>query len=87
LQDDDSLEIERIYVIKKHQGKGIGNILMDKAINVARKNRKKYVFLGVWENNISAISFYKKNNFVKFDTHVFQLGDSKQTDWLMKRTI
>jgi len=87
LQDANALEIERIYVIKQYQGQGIGQFLLNKAINIARQRGKKYVFLGVWEQNRSAITFYKKNKFVQFDTHVFQLSDSKQTDWLMKRKL
>jgi len=87
LQDANALEIERIYVVQEYQGRNIGQALLNKAIKIARKHRKQYVFLGVWERNTSAIAFYKKNKFVQFSTHTFQLGESKQTDWLMKRSI
>ena len=43
-----------------------------------------YIWLGVWEKNVRAINFYKKNGFVEFDTHQFILGDEVQTDYLMK---
>ena len=84
LQDDKALEIERIYVSREFQGKKVGQILYDKAIQVAQQNKADYVWLGVWEKNPRAIAFYKKNGFVEFDKHVFKLGDDEQTDIMMK---
>jgi len=84
LRDPNALEIERIYVRKKFKGLGIGQNMLQKSIDIALKAKKKYIFLGVWEHNKSAISFYQKNGFVQFDTHTFWLGNSQQTDWLMK---
>ena len=37
IHSPDSLEIERIYLDKHFQGKGLGNCLMDKAVEVASK--------------------------------------------------
>ncbi len=84
LQDDKALEIERIYVLKEFHGKNVGQILYDKAIQVARQKNADYVWLGVWEENPRAINFYKKNGFVEFDKHLFKLGDDIQTDLMMK---
>jgi len=84
LQDDKALEIERIYVLKEYHGKSVGQILYDKAIQIARKKSAEYVWLGVWEENSRAINFYKKNGFVEFDKHVFKLGNDEQTDIMMK---
>ena len=87
LKDDKSLEIERIYVLKEFQGKKIGQILYDKAIEIAKQKDADYIWLGVWEENPRAISFYKKNGFVAFDKHVFRLGDDEQTDIMMKMKL
>lgn len=84
LKDDKALEIERIYVSKQYHGKKVGQILYDKAIKVANEKNAHYVWLGVWEENPRAIAFYKKNGFIEFDKHIFILGDSKQTDIMMK---
>lgn len=84
LQDDKALEIERIYVLKDFHGKNIGQILYDKAIQVAKQKNADYVWLGVWEENPRAINFYKKNGFIEFDKHVFKLGNDEQTDIMMK---
>lgn len=84
LKDDKSLEIERIYVLKEFHGKNVGQLLYEKAMQIARQVNADYVWLGVWEKNPRAISFYKKNGFVEFDKHIFRLGNDEQTDILMK---
>lgn len=84
LKDTNALEIERIYVLKEFHGKKIGQLLYQKALDIAHQKKMKYVWLGVWEKNLRAISFYKKNGFVEFDKHIFVLGNDKQTDSMMK---
>ena len=84
LKDNRALEIERIYVLKAFHGKKIGQLLYDKAIQVATNNKVEYVWLGVWEENHRALRFYKKNGFVAFDKHIFKLGNDEQTDIMMK---
>lgn len=84
LHDLNAFEIERIYVLGAYHGKRVGQLLFEKALEEARKTTCSYVWLGVWENNHRAIKFYTKNGFVKFDTHIFKMGDEEQTDWMMK---
>lgn len=84
LKDDKALEIERIYVLKDFHGKAVGQVLYEKAIQIARQTKAHYVWLGVWEENPRAINFYKKNGFVEFDKHIFKLGNDEQTDIMMK---
>ncbi|MGJ1269519.1 GNAT family N-acetyltransferase [Sphingobacterium spiritivorum] len=87
LQDESALEIERIYVLKALHGKKVGQLLYEKAIELAHKSQAGYVWLGVWEENPRAISFYKKNGFVEFDKHIFKLGDDEQIDIMMKKQL
>ncbi len=84
IKDNKALEIERIYVLKEFYGEKVGQILFEKAIEIAKIKHVEYVWLGVWEQNTRAIQFYKKNGFVKFDSHIFKLGNDKQTDIMMK---
>ena len=84
LKDDHTLEVERVYVRNNYYGKGVGQQLLDYAIQIAKQKNMQLVWLGVWENNHRAISFYKKNGFVTFDTHVFMLGEEAQTDYMMR---
>lgn len=84
LKDNKALEIERIYILKEFQGKNVGQLLYEKALNIAKKKNADFVWLGVWEKNLRAISFYKKNGFIEFDKHIFVLGNDSQTDIMMK---
>lgn len=82
-----AVEIVRIYVLKKFQGKKIGQKLFNKAIELAKQKKANYIWLGVWENNTKALAFYRKNGFTEFDKHTFTLGNDKQTDILMKHKL
>lgn len=84
IRDDQSLEIERIYIDSKFQGSGLGSILLQFAKDRAKTLDLEYVWLGVWEKNIDAIRFYERHGFVIFSSHPFVFGDEVQTDLLMK---
>lgn len=87
IHDEQSLEIERIYVSREFQGEGLGRFLMDKAINIAAQRNKKYIWLGVWEKNDKALRFYQKSGFYQIGTHLFVIGDDKQTDYIMRKDL
>ncbi|MBC7398621.1 MAG: GNAT family N-acetyltransferase [Mucilaginibacter sp.] len=84
LQEAQGLEIERIYVLHGHQGKKIGELLINEIIKIAKLSNKTYIWLGVWEMNLRGIKFYQKNGFVIFDQHQFKVGNDIQTDIMMK---
>ena len=87
LKEDHSLEIERIYVLTAYQGKKVGQLLYEQALEVASGLRKSSVWLGVWEKNPRAIRFYEKNGFVAFGSHIFKMGEDEQTDIMMRKSL
>jgi len=87
LHDPQSLEIERVYVKRDFQGLGLGRVLIEKAIEVARERKRKFVWLGVWEKNANAIAFYGKMGFSRIGTHDFTMGTDRQTDLIMKKEV
>ncbi|MEX0289832.1 MAG: GNAT family N-acetyltransferase [Flavobacteriaceae bacterium] len=84
LKGNESVELERIYVVKEHQGKKIGHWMIREIIEKARIAKKEFLWLGVWEHNLAAIRFYQKHGFTKFGTHPYYVGKDKQIDWLMR---
>jgi diamine N-acetyltransferase len=82
-----SIEIARIYAIQSAIGKGVGKLLMEKCISIAKEKNKAVIWLGVWEKNEKAIHFYTKFGFEKFGVHDFILGNDAQQDWLMKKYL
>ena len=87
LQDERSLELERIYISKNVQGAGLGQYLMDHAVRFAVQREKEYLWLGVWEKNEKALGFYRKNGFYEIGTHTFVMGDDAQTDYIMRKDL
>jgi GNAT superfamily N-acetyltransferase len=85
--DKTAIEVERIYVLAKHQGKQIGKKLLNFTVEKAHEQRMKHIWLGVWEKNHGAIRFYEQNGFKLFGSHDFVLGTNKQTDLLMTNDL
>lgn len=80
----ETMELERIYVIKPHQNKGYGKLLLLESIAIAKSKNVSFLWLGVWEENKAAIRFYIRHGFEKVSTHPYYIGNDKQTDWIMK---
>lgn len=84
---DKPIELVRLYVAQEWHGRGVGAALMQACLNEAKKKGHRTLWLGVWEHNLRARAFYGKWNFREVGTHVFQLGEDKQTDILMERSL
>jgi len=84
LREPGGMEIERIYVLKRHQGRGLGTWMLKRFQTLARAEGKSYLWLGVWEENHAAIRFYKQHGFVTFDKHPYYVGSDRQMDWMMR---
>jgi ribosomal protein S18 acetylase RimI-like enzyme len=82
-----ALEIARLYAVTGHIGKGVGKALMQASIDIAKERGKEVIWLGVWDKNLRAISFYQRWGFEKFDEWDFLLGTDVQNDWLMKKQL
>ncbi len=84
LKEENSLEVERIYVLEQFQRKQIGQLMFNKALEIAQNKKVDFVWLGVWEHNTKAMNFYQKNGFEVFDKHSFFFGSDEQTDIMMR---
>jgi diamine N-acetyltransferase len=80
-------EVERIYVDESQKGKGLGKILIEKAIERAVFYKNDWLWLGVWEENPKALAFYKHLGFEIFGNHAFYMGDDRQDDFLMRLNL
>lgn len=87
IKDVHSLEIERFYIRKSFLRKGLGKQLMSFACDLARQKNKEFAWLGVWENNIPALHFYKKMGFYQIGAHPFNMAGDIQTDLLLQKDL
>jgi ribosomal protein S18 acetylase RimI-like enzyme len=87
ITSENTVELCRLYALDKFIGKGVGKSLMLALIDLAAKEKRETIWLGVWEFNYRAQEFYRKFGFEKCGEHVFQLGTDPQTDWIMERKL
>ena len=82
-----ALEVERIYLRQKFQHQGLGLVLIKLAEEIARKENYDYMWLGVYEHNLIAQKFYKKDGFTRVGQHVFQVGEDPQIDYILAKKL
>ncbi len=81
------VSVSRVYVRKLYQGKQIGSVLLDQAIAIAKKEKYKTMWLGVWNQNYNALRLYERFCFEKFGVHRFVMGTAGSDDYLMMKKI
>lgn len=84
LHSEQYLEVERIYLDKKYQGKGYGSQMIQFAISKAKRLNKTKIWLGVWDQNPQAIDFYNRAGFEESGSHIFKFGTEDQIDIIME---
>lgn len=81
------MELKRIYVARAWHGRGVAHALMAACLEAARSRGIQTLWLGVWERNPRAVTFYGKHGFTRVGEHTFVLGTEAQTDWLFARPV
>jgi diamine N-acetyltransferase len=81
--DYHDIEIQRLYVDSCYHNKGIGKSLLEKILNdvVLAQN----VYLGVWEHNHKAQSFYAHYRFKVIGEYNYHVGSHIDRELIMKR--
>ncbi len=64
----DALEIERIYLLDKMKGMGLGKKMMQMAMDAALATNKKVIFLKAMDSSQEAIAFYQHQGYSVCDT-------------------
>lgn len=82
-----TLEIGRLYVDFDYPRSGVAHLLMEKAVERARKIDCDGMWLGVWHRNLRAQRFYRKWGFEHVGEHPFIFGTDHQTDLVFARPM
>jgi GNAT superfamily N-acetyltransferase len=77
------VEIARLYAGRRWHGRGLGAALMEACKRTAFEWGADALWLGVWEHNPRAISFYEKQGFRAVGEQSFMLGSDRQRDLVM----
>ena len=81
--DPAPVELQRFYIDRPWQGRGVARLLMDAALDAAAGLGGRSVWLGVWEKNPRAIAFYAKCGFRDAGAGTFRVGADLQNDRIM----
>ncbi len=71
--DEETFEIETLYVLPRFTGKGAGRLL----ISELKKHTSSGLFLTCWEGNMGAREFYGKLGFVESGEAFFELDGKR----------
>jgi GNAT superfamily N-acetyltransferase len=77
------VELWRFYLARAWHGHGIAQVLMQHVEQRAQQRGAQTLWLGVWERNERAKSFYRKHGFVDVGSHVFTVGTDPQIDRIL----
>jgi ribosomal protein S18 acetylase RimI-like enzyme len=81
------IELWRFYVDTSWQGRGVAAELMAEVEAAVRARGGRTVWLGVWERNVRAQSFYRKHGFTVVGAQVFVVGSDPQRDLVMAKVL
>ncbi|MCF3111980.1 GNAT family N-acetyltransferase [Niabella sp. CC-SYL272] len=62
----DELEIKNIAVAASHQNRGVGSVLIQQILEIARKQQYKTLIVGTADTGLRQIRFYERNGFKKY---------------------
>lgn len=85
-QGDEPVELSKMYVLPEFHG-GPAAELMRRAFDQAMSWGAPAIWLGVNRDNERAQRFYRKCGFAVTGTRSFHVGESLQTDFIMKRPL
>ena len=75
--EKDAIEIQRLYLLKDYQNKGLGQRLLDEANRYAKTKQKRY----------AAIRFYERYGFKKIGIKHFLLGKQDRICPILEKEI
>ena len=83
----DDLEVQRIYVLSRYHGAGVGHALMTHALQESARRGARALVLGVLKVNARAVAFYERQGFRQFGTRVFQVGSARFDDFVLGKDV
>jgi diamine N-acetyltransferase len=81
------IRLARIYMDMPYLGSGLGSVLMEHCITDCRRRGHDVLWVGVWEENRRAISFYERWGFNRIGTEIFDVGGDVQRDAILVLSV
>ena len=74
VEQKDITKLERIYLLNKVHGSGLGKAFFEFNVNLAKEAKQAGIWLFVWVDNHRAIGFYNKMGFEIVGSYDFQIS-------------
>ena len=87
IKSENSIELQRIYVIERVYGTGIGESLLKHCLETARQRGFETLWLGVWEENTRAQKFYAKYGFSRVGEITFPYGKTVGINFVLEKVL
>jgi ribosomal protein S18 acetylase RimI-like enzyme len=81
----DDGELDRIYILKAHQGGGLGSRLLAETLAWLEKDAPRTLWIGVWSENYGAQGLYGRHGFKVVGAYKFKVGRSLDHEFIMRR--
>lgn len=81
-------ELHRLYVRRDYHGQGVGNAMIEKALEDFQAANMKAALLGVYENNLRAQRFYTRYGFAVVGEYTYPpIGAQVDRELIMKKVF
>ena len=80
INTNSAVELKRFYLLPEAKGSGVADSQMQATLINAKSKNYTAMWLGCWENNARAISFYKRWHFKPVGHQNFLVGSDLQRD-------
>jgi ribosomal protein S18 acetylase RimI-like enzyme len=87
ITDAGAIELERLYLDAKWQGRGIAKALLYACLAEARDRARRGIWLDVWDQNVRAQEFYRRHTFDLVGERPYVVGNETQRHLLMYREL
>jgi ribosomal protein S18 acetylase RimI-like enzyme len=87
IKTENSIELQRIYVVERVFGTGIGAHLLKYCFETAKARGFETLWLGVWEENERAQKFYAKHGFKRVGELEFPYGETVGTNFVLEKVL
>ena len=87
IADAQAIELERLYLHAKWQGRGIAKALLYTCLAEARDCDRSGIWLDVWDQNVRAKEFYRRQMFDLVGERPYMVGNETQRHLLMYRAL
>lgn len=74
--NDEIAEMKRMWIKTNHHGKGLGSVLLQKAIELAKNCGYKKIQLDTLNTMTPAINLYKKHGFVEIPAYYYNPNET-----------